>query len=170
MTMMVKHLVLMGHLWDDPNFLRKVGEDKTLNLHELAISMLAEDAGVFVMDIGGNFKHLCQDVGGEIIRLGKVIQPVSKRFTRCDKVMTVFELDDLTGDQSFMTQTLKNLLLLITIQFTSGKRRGQFVLIVSSSRVMMNLPTSFLESFEVSLKAAGGSLVFYDELGSNDKQ
>jgi hypothetical protein len=81
----------------------------------------------------------------------------------------VFEFEELLDDQAFMIRTLQNLLLLITIQFTTGKRKGRFVLIVNSPQMITNLPDSFLESFEVVLKAAGGSLVFCDKSDNNGK-
>lgn len=164
-------VILKGHLSDNADILRQVeniynarpehsGIDQSLLLQELAISMLAEDIAVFVMDIGGSFKDVCQMVGGEVIRLGKVTQPVSELLAGSDKALTVFEFEELAGDRSFMTWTLQNLLLQITIEFMSGNRTSQFVLIVSKTSMMMNIPASFLASLAVVLRAAGGSLAF----------
>lgn len=41
---------------------------KSVFLQELATSMLAQNASVFILDIGGSYQNICELIGGERIR------------------------------------------------------------------------------------------------------
>ncbi|MDX1916441.1 MAG: TraC family protein [Rickettsiaceae bacterium] len=46
------------------------GSGKSVFLQELATNMLAQDAKIFILDIGQSFKNICKLLGGEIIQFG----------------------------------------------------------------------------------------------------
>lgn len=47
------------------------GSGKSFLLQEIAQSMVAADVSVFVMDIGGSYKNLCQAMEGEMVRFNR---------------------------------------------------------------------------------------------------
>lgn len=156
---------LLGYLGRDPGISGRFRGDNTNLLHNIAIGMHEKGVTVFVMDIGGGFKDLCNQVQGELIRLDKINQKKSGRFTSCVDVMTVFDFEDLLDDMPFMTRTLHNLLLLITMQFVSGKRSGRFVFIISEDWMLEGLrPLNYenlvyFKELHHGLKKHGGSLI-----------
>jgi conjugal transfer ATP-binding protein TraC len=47
------------------------GSGKSVFLQELATSLMAQDAKIFILDIGLSFKNICVLLGGELIQFGK---------------------------------------------------------------------------------------------------
>ncbi|UCM93070.1 TraC family protein [Candidatus Tisiphia endosymbiont of Melanophora roralis] len=47
------------------------GSGKSVFLQELATSMLAQNASVFILDIGGSYQNICELIGGETIRFNQ---------------------------------------------------------------------------------------------------
>ena len=47
------------------------GSGKSVFLQEIATSMMAQDAKVFILDIGQSFKNICELLSGETIQFGK---------------------------------------------------------------------------------------------------
>lgn len=47
------------------------GSGKSVFLQELATSIMAQNAKVFILDIGQSFKNICELLGGEIIQFGR---------------------------------------------------------------------------------------------------
>ncbi len=57
------------------------GSGKSVFLQELATSMMAQEAKVFILDIGQSFKNICQLLGGEIVSFGKDSRMVLSPFS-----------------------------------------------------------------------------------------
>ena len=83
------------------------------------------------------------------------------------KMLTVFELEELVNDKPLLGVILQIILMQITMQFLCGNRSKKFMLIVDEAWMILDYAASFLERFARTVRKYGGSLVVCtQDLGS----
>lgn len=75
------------------------------------------------------------------------------------KMLTVFELEELTNDKPLLAVVLQVVLMQITMQFLCGDRTRRFMLVVDEAWMILDYAASFLERFARTVRKYGGSLV-----------
>ena len=76
-----------------------------------------------------------------------------------DKLLTIFELEELKNDEPLLAVILQIILMQITMQFLCGDRSKRFMLIVDEAWLILDFAASFLERFARTVRKYGGSLV-----------
>jgi conjugal transfer ATP-binding protein TraC len=73
--------------------------------------------------------------------------------------LTVFEFEEVKGDEVFLSVILGIILMQITMQFLCGDRSRKFVLIVDEAWRIIDHSVGFLEAFARTVRKYGGSLI-----------
>lgn len=73
--------------------------------------------------------------------------------------LTIFEFEEIKGDEVFLSVILGIVLMQITMQFLCGDRSKRFVLIVDEAWRIIDHSVGFLEAFARTVRKYGGSLI-----------
>ncbi|KHO02153.1 hypothetical protein JS61_07980 (plasmid) [Rickettsia felis] len=73
--------------------------------------------------------------------------------------LTIFEFEEVKGDEVFLSVILGIILMQITMQFLCGDRSKRFVLIVDEAWRIIDHSVGFLEAFARTVRKYGGSLI-----------
>jgi conjugal transfer ATP-binding protein TraC len=76
-------------------------------------------------------------------------------------MLTIFEFEEVKYDSVLLGVILKVVLMQVTMQFLSGDRSKQFVLIVEEAWMILDYSAKFLESFGRTVRKYGGSLIIF---------
>jgi conjugal transfer ATP-binding protein TraC len=76
-----------------------------------------------------------------------------------DASLTVFEFEEIKGDEVFLSVILGIILMQVTMQFLCGDRSKRFALIVDEAWKIIDHSVGFLEGFARTVRKYGGSLI-----------
>lgn len=171
--------IFQGYLGNDLEIFRLVGDKgiehnemgKTLLLHEIVSGELAQETAVFVIENDKSFVHICQLLNGEILSLKEnAIPAVINQFVNAKKMFAVFEIGDAVLEQGIVGKLVGYIVKRIIMQFMSGERIGQFLIVVSDGLMMSDLAKSeefYFRHIDNLLRKYGGSLITCFEANSS---
>lgn len=129
--------------------IKQYGE--TLNLDKYA-KVLEEMENGMGRDLAISlYPYTSNGVHGRYFRQGK-----NAKF---NSPLTVFEFEEVKGDEVFLSVILGIILMQITMQFLCGDRSKRFVLIVDEAWRIIDHSVGFLEAFARTVRKYGGSLI-----------
>lgn len=147
---------------------RDVCEEGEAALEEAVMNAVQEHN--YQLDINQFVKYLKNSSNEYLQKYGRILYSFTekgvygkyfsgKKSATFKKPMTVFEFEEIKGDEKLLPLVLNVILMEITNQFLTGDRSQNFMIIVDEAWHILNHEASFLANFARTVRKYGGSLV-----------